>query len=86
MIRRLTTGGLIRADELFAIAFEQPMERRPMEPESSRFHRWAAFDDATGEMMSTLTVTDFFVRFDGNACKMGGVGGVDERSGGAPSA
>ena len=76
MIRRLTTDDLVRADELFAIAFEQPMERRPVEPESSRFHRWAAFDDETEEMMSTLTVTDFSIRFDGNACKMGGVGGV----------
>lgn len=74
MIRELTAEELTRADELFAIAFEQPMERRPREPEDGRSRQWAAFDGA--EMMSTLTVTDFSVRFDGHTCKMGGVGGV----------
>lgn len=76
MIRRLNPGDISRANELFAIAFEQPMERRPAEPEDGRFHRWAAFADDTEEMMSTLTVTDFSIQFDGHACKMGGIGGV----------
>lgn len=74
MIRKLLPEELTRAGELFAIAFEQPMERRPREPEDGRSQQWAAFDGA--EMMSTLTVTDFSVLFDGHACKMGGIGGV----------
>ena len=75
MIRRLTAQDVPRANELFSIAFEQPPEG-PFEPDGSRTHRWAAFADDTNEMMSTLTVTDFTVQFDGNICKMGGVGGV----------
>lgn len=75
MIRRLTAQDIPRANELFSIAFEQP-PAGPAEPDDGRTHRWAAFTDDTDEMMSTLTVTDFTVRFDGNACKMGGVGGV----------
>lgn len=75
MIRKLTPEEVTRAQELFAIAFEQPMER-PAEPDDSGLHRWAAFDDDTGEMMSTLSVTDFDFNFDGHACRMGGIGGV----------
>lgn len=76
MIRKLTEADIPRAKELFAIAFEQPMEPRPVKPDGDRSHRWAAFDDNSEEMMSMLIVTDFTVHFDGNACKMGGVGGV----------
>ena len=76
MIRKLTTPEeSVRANELFAIAFEQPMTR-PCEPDDDRTHRWAAFDDQTGEMTSNLVVTDFSIRFDGKSSKMGGVGGV----------
>lgn len=75
MIRKLTPEEAARAQELFAIAFEQPMER-PAEPDDGGLHRWAAFDGDTGEMMSTLSVTDFDLNFDGHTCKMGGIGGV----------
>ena len=76
MIRKLTTPEeAARADELFAIAFEQPLTR-PCEPDGDGTHRWAAFDDQTGEMTGNLVVTDFSIRFDGKSAKMGGVGGV----------
>lgn len=77
MIRKLTTEETTRADELFAIAFEQPLERRAADPASEDTDtRWAAFDDATGNMMSMLVVNDYCVRFDGCGCKMAGIGGV----------
>ena len=75
MIRKLTTKDIPRADELFAIAFEQSLERRPADPDDTDT-RWAAFDDATGEMMSMLVVNDYDVNFDGSICKMAGIGGV----------
>jgi len=76
MIRKLAPEDLPRSDELFAIAFEQPMERRPSRPDNGRSCRWAAFDDVSHEMMSMLEVSDYEINFDGNACKMGGIGGV----------
>ena len=64
-----------RVNELFAIAFEQPMENGPVGEDDSGMTHWAAFDDA-GEMTSTFTITDFPFHFDGNVVKMGGIGGV----------
>lgn len=77
IVRRTRPEEVPRANELFAIAFEQPMEREAAaRPDGEGVRRWSAFDGGTGEMMSTFTITDFTVRFDGHACKMGGVGGV----------
>lgn len=77
IVRKTRPEEVLRANELFAIAFEQPMERENApEPDGEGVHRWSAFDGGTKEMMSTFTVTDFIVRFDGHACKMGGIGGV----------
>lgn len=64
-----------RVNELFALAFETAAEKGPADPENGRICHWAAFTEE-GEMMSTLSVTDFAVNFDGQRCKMGGVGGV----------
>lgn len=64
-----------RVNELFSIAFEQPMENGPVGEDDSGMTHWAAFDDA-GEMTSTFTITDFPFHFDGNVVKMGGIGGV----------
>ena len=64
-----------RVNELFALAFETAAEKGPADPENDRICHWAAFTEG-GEMMSTLSVTDFEVNFDGQRCKMGGVGGV----------
>lgn len=77
IVRRTRPEEVPRANKLFAIAFEQPMEREAAaRPDGEGVRRWSAFDGGTGEMMSTFTITDFTVRFDGHACKMGGVGGV----------
>lgn len=65
-----------RVNELFAIAFEQPMENGPVGEDDTGMTHWAAFDEATGEMTSTFTITDFSIWFDGNVVKMGGIGGV----------
>lgn len=77
IIRKISPEEVLRAKELFAIAFEQPMERETAaQPDDKGVCRWSAFDDGTEEMISMLIVSDFTVRFDGHACKMGGIGGV----------
>lgn len=77
IVRKTRPEETRRANELFAIAFEQPTTREAAaKPDGEGIHRWAAFDGETEEMMSTFTVSDFTVRFDGHACKMGGIGGV----------
>lgn len=73
-VRLIEPQEWLRTEELFALAFEQPMKRRETYEPDKALH-WAAFDD-DGEMMSTLTVTDFPIQFDGNTCLMGGIGGV----------
>lgn len=75
IVRKATPQDQPRIDELFAIAFEQPLKRGGPQEESSPVQNYAAFTD-DGQMMSTFCVTDFLIQFDGNHCKMGGVGGV----------
>lgn len=65
-----------RVNELFAIAFEFVMDSGPADPENSRVHHWAAFEDDDREMMSNFTISDYQILFDGSSCKMGGIGGV----------
>lgn len=74
IIRKTRPQEAERVNELFSIAFEQPLENGPAGEENCC--HWAAFEESTGEMTSTLTVTDFTVNFDGHPCKMGGIGGV----------
>lgn len=62
-------------NELFAIAFETPVSDCPASPDETGQQHWAAYTD-NGKMMSCITIPDFTIRFDGNACKMGGIGGV----------
>lgn len=77
IVRQTTPIEKRRTEELFAIAFEYPLEAHsPEEPEPTGFHCWAAFDEPGGEMMSTLSVTDFQMNFDGHICQMGGMGGA----------
>ena len=77
IVRKIKPEEVLRANELFAIAFEQPMDREAAaKPDSKDIHRWAAFDEGSGEMMSSFIINDYDVRFDGHACKMGGIGGV----------
>ena len=77
IVRKITEAEEARADELFAIAFEQALDRtRTPDPEGPRRAvQWAAFGP-DGEMMSTFCVTRFTVNFDGGAFRMGGIGGV----------
>lgn len=75
IVRETTPQEAQRVNELFAIAFEQPLENGPADAENGKLHHWAAFSE-DGDMMSTFTITDFQIQFDGHACKMGGIGGV----------
>ena len=76
IVRKVTPEEQQRVNELFSIAFELPLESGPAEPDNDRLHFWAAYEDGTDEMMSTFTITDFKIYFDGHSCKMGGIGGV----------
>ena len=75
IVRKTHPDEAQRVNELFAIAFEQSLQSCPADPENDRAVHWAAFSDA-GDMMSTLTVSDFHIQFDGHTCLMGGIGGV----------
>lgn len=72
--RRTKPEELGRVNELFSAAFEYTGEG-PFADKDKGITHWASFDDE-GEMLSTLAVTDFSIRFDGSECRMGGVGGV----------
>lgn len=75
ILRKTALEEARRVNELFAICFEMPYTNCPADPEKDDATHWAAFDE-DGEMMSTFTVSDFTVQFDGSPCKMGGIGGV----------
>ncbi len=80
IVRQTTPEENYRIDELFGIAFEQPIPARevwqPVDREKCRDCHWAAFTDDTREMMSSILITEFGFHFDGSQCRMGGVGGV----------
>lgn len=75
IVRKSTPEQARRINELFAICFEMPLTNCPADPEQDDSTHWVAMDE-NGEMMSTFTISDFTVRFDGHDCKMGGIGGV----------
>ena len=77
IIRPTTQEENARAAELFAIDFRRPMVPGTVAPggEPGR-RRWAAFAE-DGEMMCSLLLTDFSVRFDGKESPMAGFGGVN---------
>lgn len=75
MIRKTLPEEYRRVNELFAICFEMPYQDCPIDPQNDRGTHWAAFHPAGG-MMSTITVSDYFVGFDGHECLMGGIGAV----------
>ncbi len=76
IIRKTKPSEAQRVNELFAIAFEQPLEGGPADNENERICHFAAFEDDDKTMMSTLSVTDYTVNLDGSDCKMGGMGGA----------
>lgn len=68
IVRKTALEEARRVNELFAICFEMPYTNCPADPEKDDATHWAAFDE-DGEMMSTFTVSDFTVQFDGSPCK-----------------
>ena len=72
--RKTLPEELQRVNELFSVAFEYSGEG-PFDEKEKNVTHWAAFHEG-GEMMSTLTVSDYQILFDGCSCKMGGIGGV----------
>ena len=62
-------------NELFAVAFETTPDKGPARGDDPRVCHWGAFTEE-GELMSSLSLTSFSVRFDGSACLMAGVGAV----------
>ena len=75
LIRKTLPDEYRRVNELFAICFETPYQNCPIDPENDEATHWAAFTES-GDMMSTFTISDYSIGFDGHECLMGGVGGV----------
>ena len=75
LIRKTHPEEYRRVNELFAICFEMPYQNCPIDPENDTATHWAAYNDA-GKMMSTFTISDYTIGFDGHNCLMGGIGGV----------
>lgn len=75
IVRKTTPEEGRRINELFAICFEMPYSNCPVDPEQDTDTHWAAFDE-DGAMMSNFTIPEYQIHFDGNLCKMGGIGGV----------
>lgn len=71
----------IRPDEyeavnaLFSVAFHTDPENGPARAEDGEVRHWGAFTEE-GELMSSLSLTPFSVRFDGGAAPLAGVGAV----------
>lgn len=60
---------------LFSVAFQTAPENGPADADNARIVHWGAFTEE-GELMSSLSLTSYTVRFDGKACPMAGVGAV----------
>lgn len=75
LIRKTFPEEYRRVNELFAICFEMPYQNCPIDPANDQNTHWAAFH-ASGNMMSTFTISDYSIGFDGHKCLMGGIGGV----------
>lgn len=76
IVRKTTQSEGKRVNELFAMAFELPLSSAPADPNNQKIYHWAAFAEDGQTMMSTLSISDYSIRFDGHSCRMGGVGGV----------
>ena len=90
IVRKIKPEELKRTRELFAIAFESPMDTAKTAKEvyeeaisapASRYdfyweERWAAYEDDDRTMLSYFAATPYPVHFDGHHCTMTGIGGV----------
>lgn len=75
IVRKSASEEARRINQLFAICFEMPYAECPAKLEGDDADHWVAVNEG-GEIMSTFTISDYTVRFDGGACRMGGIGGV----------
>ena len=62
-IRPITKEERLQSAQLFAVAFESPFDPNDLTPFAKNPCIWAAFDEESGEMMSTVYVTDYRVQF-----------------------
>ena len=76
LVRPITKEERLQSAQLFAIAFESPFDPNDLTPFAENPCIWAAFDEESGEMMSTVYVTDYRGQLDGGRYNMGGSGGV----------
>ena len=78
IIRKARSEDKQQIREISAICFEYALRPEPTDskPEEEHYFRWAALTDDEKTVMGTLTVNDYLVNFDGNTCRMGGIGGV----------
>ncbi len=62
-------------NRLFSVAFQTTPDKGPADADNPRICHWGAFSEE-GELMSSLSLTSYQIRFDGHACPMAGVGAV----------
>ncbi len=86
-VRKIHENEAKRTDELFYIAFElkdtstpdknppQELQKMPDRMEHFFKEKWAAFDE-NENMMGVFSALPYKIQFDGNLCKMTGIGGV----------
>ena len=60
---------------LFSVAFQTAPENGPATADKTHLVHWGAFSEE-GELMSSLSLTPYRIRFDGQDCPMAGVGAV----------
>lgn len=91
IVRKIKPEEFQRTNELFGISFEFEVDNSKTGEEKLRelselpfkgrhdiyfAERWAAFEDDDKTMMSFIVTTPYDMNFDGNICKMTGIGGV----------
>lgn len=76
IVRKTLPAESAAVNALFAVAFESSPEKGPAGEDDARICHWGAFSEE-GELMSSLSLTSFSIRFDGGVCPMAGVGAVD---------
>ena len=75
IVRKTLPGENTTVNALFSVAFQTTPEKGPADADNPRICHWGAFTEE-GELMSSLSLTSYRVRFDAQACPMAGVGAV----------
>ncbi|MBR5094094.1 MAG: GNAT family N-acetyltransferase [Oscillospiraceae bacterium] len=75
IVRKTRPEEAAAVNALFSVAFETSPEKGPARADDKAVCHWGAFTEE-GELMSSLTVSPFSIRFDGGVCPMAGVGAV----------